>query len=529
MDNCYKVTKLLLSHLNVDHTSKHIKDNIFSHPYHPSLLAISDTLKKYRIKTLAVKIEFETLLDMPVPSVVQLVVNNQPLFFVLKSISTDEVTYYDDNKKLFKANSKEFIEQWTGVCLLVEITESTKEKDIDAKINAMRFKKLVGVSLAIMLLIWIGLLFSNAEISLSTLSLSVIVGYSLFKVFGITVGVFLLWFDIDQYNPTLQNFCTGGSERINCNAVLNSKHAKIFNGALSLSLLSFSYFFGTFTYLLFSSFSSSALTVLSFLSFLTVPIIAISVYYQAIVIKQWCKFCILIQATLISEIILMSFSNYYKMPVNFESLPLLGVLILIPIIGWTFLKPLLKQSKEINFHKRALKKIKHNPYVLDGLLSKSRKIEHSTEGLGISLTNDTAKYDIVKVCNPYCGPCAMAHPIFEELLESGKINLQILFPSSISDTKNSEPIRHFLAINEHADEHKMQEALDDWYLTDKKDYSKFAHKYPVNGQLALQDSKMSAMREWCQLEHIKHTPTIFINGYQLPREYSVEDLIDVLQ
>ena len=155
---------------------------------------------------------------MPVPSVVQLVVNNQPLFFVLKSISKDEVTYYDDNKKLFKANSKEFKEQWTGVCLLVEITESTKEKDIDAKINAMRFKKLVGVSLAIMLLTWIGLLFSNAEISLSSLSLSVIVGYSLFKVFGITVGVFLLWFDIDQYNPTLQNFCTGGSERINCNA-----------------------------------------------------------------------------------------------------------------------------------------------------------------------------------------------------------------------------------------------------------------------------------------------------------------------
>jgi hypothetical protein len=33
---------------------------------------------------------------------------------------------------------------------------------------------------------------------------------------------------------------------------------------------------------------------------------------------------------------------------------------------------------------------------------------------------------------------------------------------------------------------------------------------------------------WCKRERITHTPTIFINGYELPDEYNVHDLIDVI-
>ena len=62
-----------------------------------------------------------------------------------------------------------------------------------------------------------------------------------------------------------------------------------------------------------------------------------------------------------------------------------------------------------------------NLNVLEGLLVKSRKIETRTEGLGISIYNESAKYHIIKVCNPYCGPCAKAHPVLEDLVNAGKI------------------------------------------------------------------------------------------------------------
>jgi len=35
------------------------------------------------------------------------------------------------------------------------------------------------------------------------------------------------------------------------------------------------------------------------------------------------------------------------------------------------------------------------------------------------------------------------------------------------------------------------------------------------------------MKAWCEKEGITHTPTIFINGYKLPKEYRIEDLKEI--
>ncbi|MGS2737720.1 hypothetical protein [Sinomicrobium sp. M5D2P17] len=50
----------------------------------------------------------------------------------------------------------------------------------------------------------------------------------------------------------------------------------------------------------------------------------------------------------------------------------------------------------------------------------------------------------------------------------------------------------------------------------------------MNGELEEQRIKITAMRQWCDIENITQTPTIFINGYELPKEYLVEDLKEVL-
>lgn len=529
MNNCVYATKRLLNSLNVKNTSKYLKDSILSHPDHPSLLSISDTLEKYRIETLAVKIDFEKLKSMPLPSIVQVEVNKQPLFFVLVNVFDNKVSYYDDKNKLIEKPKEAFLKKWTGICLLVETTNVSKEKDIDKKMAAKRFHNFLKGSVAILLLSWIVFSFINSNIYYGTTTILYTIAYTILKAIGLTAGIFLLWFDIDQYNPTLQSFCSGGAgSKINCNAVLGSKHAKLFKGTLSLSLLSFSYFFGTLLFLLISNFSLSALSVLGVFSFICVPVVLVSLYYQALVIKQWCKFCIIIQGVLVGEITITFFSDFYKAPMAYESLLLLLALLLVPILGWKLLKPLLEQEKEVNVHKRGLMKIKNNPEVLGGLLTKTRKIETSTKGLGISINNESAKYHIVKVCNPYCGPCAKAHPVLEDLEKAGKINLQILFTAKSADDHIGKPVSHLLAIDEERNKRKTQQALDDWYMADQKDYEIFANKYPMNGELERQNDKIEAMRNWCDAENITHTPTIFINGHELPKEYSVEDLREVL-
>ncbi|MBJ6369057.1 cysteine peptidase family C39 domain-containing protein [Snuella sedimenti] len=140
MGNCDQSTEKLLHLLRVKFTRKYIKDSILSHPDHPSLLAISDTLEKYRIETLAVKIDANKRKDMPLPCIVQVESNRQPLFYVLKETPKGHVVYYDDKNKLVQSTKETFLKQWIGVCLLVETTENSKEKDIEKKLIAKRIQ-----------------------------------------------------------------------------------------------------------------------------------------------------------------------------------------------------------------------------------------------------------------------------------------------------------------------------------------------------------------------------------------------------
>ena len=58
MNNCLTTVKRILNLLNVKYTSKYLKDTILSHPNYNSLLSISDTLDKYNIENLALKIDW---------------------------------------------------------------------------------------------------------------------------------------------------------------------------------------------------------------------------------------------------------------------------------------------------------------------------------------------------------------------------------------------------------------------------------------------------------------------------------------
>ncbi|OQD42718.1 hypothetical protein BUL40_09360 [Croceivirga radicis] len=526
MDNCTFAAGNLLAQLKIKHTNQFLGDTILSHPEHPSLLAVSETLSKYNIENLAVKIDKEKLKELPLPCIVQLT-DSGGMFHALVRYSKEETVYLDDKGKQVSIPTNDFLKRWSGICLLVETSELSGEPGIEKKLSERRTMTALKWIGALFLLLWAILNFFNSPLIHGT-DLLLLGGYALLKLVGLTMGGMLLWYEVDKYNPTLQSFCSGG-KKVNCDSVLNSKYAKVFNGKLSLGLIGFTYFFGTFFFLLINGFSNISLTPLAYMGFAALPVVALSAYYQGVVIKQWCKFCIVVQAVLLLEATTAFLGGFHLARVEVSSLPLLIALLFIPIPIWKWLKPLMEKEKETNLYKRGLKKIKNNPDVLMGLLGKNRKIETPVEGLGITLKNDGARYDVIKVCNPYCGPCAKAHPVLEGLVEDNKINLQILFTAT-ADKKDfkAKPVRHFLAIASKEDKKETQKALDDWYLSESKDYGVFAQRYPMNGELEQQDEKIKAMRQWCNAEKITHTPTIFINGHELPKEYSVEDLKNVL-
>ncbi|WP_299526766.1 vitamin K epoxide reductase family protein [Winogradskyella sp.] len=526
MDNCVAALKTLLRRFHFRYTNSFIEESILSHPDYPSLLCISDTLQKYGIENLPVKADRQKLKEFPLPCLIQLSVG-RGMFYVLIRYSKEETVYLDDKGKRVVMTTEQFLKKWTGVCLLAEPNEKSKEPGIEERLSERKsitaLKWLVTLSL-----VALGIVNILDHALMVNLVNVLIGGYAILKFVGLVIGVMLLWYEVDKYNPTLQRFCSGG-EKVNCDSVLNSKYSKILNGQLSLGLIGFAYFFGTLSFLLFTGFSKTSLVTLAYLSFGAVPFILLSAYYQGIVIKQWCRFCVIVQGILVSEILVVFLGKLFKGTISFNEFPLLITLLLLPVLGWKLLKPLLEKEKETNLHKRGLKKIKNNPDVLHGLLSKTRKITTNTEGLGISFVNKNAKYNVLKVCSPYCGPCAGVHSLLEELYQKEKINLKIIFTTSIKkDDKKTKPVRHFMAIDSKGDKAKTQKALDDWYLSEEKNYETFANRYPINGELEAQDEKIEAMGKWCSAEKITYTPTIFINGRELPREYSAEDLKEVL-
>ena len=88
----------------------------------------------------------------------------------------------------------------------------------------------------------------------------------------------------------------------------------------------------------------------------------------------------------------------------------------------------------------------------------------------------------------------------------------------------AKPVRHFLAIAEMDNPQFTAKILDDWYLSKEKDYKSFAIKYPLYEELKTQNEKIIKMREWCENVKIKYTPTIFIDGFELPKHFLLSDI-----
>jgi uncharacterized membrane protein len=199
--------------------------------------------------------------------------------------------------------------------------------------------------------------------------------YLLVKLIGLIASVLLLWYDIDKGNPFLKQICSG-IQKANCSAVLNTKAATL-GGMVTWSEVGFVYFAGS---LLFSMLTgiNEVLPVLSLFSLLALPYIIFSIYYQWKVAKQWCVLCLMVQAVLLAEGILviannsLSFSETRTAFANNFIFALYALL--IPSISWFLLKPLLKRLQIAKYEKRSYSMLKFNDQVFWSLLKTSHPL-----------------------------------------------------------------------------------------------------------------------------------------------------------
>lgn len=509
-------------------TASSIKTAIEENPYYPSLLSLSDTFTKFKVPNNGFKVDKETFEQLELPLAAYYHISGIGREFVLvTNITENTVSYLHSSSKKETVVKKEFLNRYQEVVWMAEPNEQSGESGFEAKLQLERksgIRKLLLWTMGLILLVSVVVFNVTNTNALTFMSIFLI------KLMGLAVTILLLAYEFNKNNIFIRNICSGGV-KTSCEAVLDSRAAKI--GNISWSELGFLYFAATTIFLLLpvTTFSIK-IAWLTMANAFAAPYILFSIYYQWRVVKNWCPLCLITQAVLLFELI-WSIANFWiNRSQSVLEMSTIGVLlfsVVLPITIWYTLKPEIKKANDAERFEAAYKRLHHNPVIFNNLLQQQEKVSDGWQHLGITIGNPAAVNHIIKVCNPYCNPCAKAHRELEELLREKDIKLTILFNATgTEDDITTVPALHLLALAAVSNEKETQHILDEWYYSETKSYDEFAKKYPVNGELDSQAHQIEKMQEWCKKSDINYTPTIFLNEYRLPENYNLEELKSIL-
>lgn len=518
--------EMILFFFNIKFTRRKLLSFIENHLDYPSLLSVKDTLEEYGIQSAAIRKGDYQYSDFEIPFVclIQRSSWSNAEFVLVKDVGDETISYFDPVERVDKIDTLLFFEKLDkGIVLLLDPENRKDEHDyvVNRKKEIVEavISKFPYFSIAIFTVFSLIYQFSSSYNWLSIL-------FTITAAIGFGFSFLLIWRELDEHNPFLKEVCGGKGKKINCDAVLHSKGAKLFG--VSWSVWGAGFFSTFYLFQLLFVGQDANILVWSILSLLISPYIIYSIYYQSVVIRQWCPLCLGIQAILFVNAIssFMYLSDISSWSIHWYTIAIAFFVGILLLYCGQALISILKDAKESKEYRKQWKKLKYNLDIFNSLLRRNERIISPVNGLGIVVGNPMAEREVVKVCNPYCGPCSKAHAELEFLIDKNpNIRLRVIFMATGNDSDiMTPPVRHFMGIEEKYGSLVVKQALDDWYLSENKDYSQFASKYPLNGELDRQLDKMTAMRSWCDNMKIRATPTFFIDGYEMPEGYDISEL-----
>lgn len=524
--NVEEIVSLLIRQLGVRATASTISEKLQSSPNFPSLLAIKEVADNYDIESLALKTQdIQAFLLVPYNIVVQVKFKNDlSLFGLVFHITKEEVDWYNPiTHHREKITCDQFFELYTGYAMFFDETEAKAEPDFTVN----RRKEWVQNLTEVMMVLFVPAIsvfsFCFSAYTHSGILWLPTVLLTLLNI-GYAIGLLLILYELNEYTPFLAKVC-GFSKKTNCAAVLHSE-GSMFLG-IPWSVIGTSYFVSMACTLIVSGLSSSMINTVSWLHLLTLPYMIFSLYYQYQVVRQWCPLCLTVLVIILLFFVTSLVSGVYSSTIylNWNCLTTIAVCLFMSFATFYSLCQLSRQYKVGRHYKYSLAHIKYHKEVFQTLLLTSRKIEMPTDDCGIILGNPKGTIHIVKVCNPYCGHCADAQPILQKIAnDHPDVKLQIIFATNPNTPFYKEtPIDLFLShYHKGAD---MERILSDWYANPLKDKNKFEQVYPVSDKdIARNKDNADRMFKFCEDVNIVGTPTIFINGHELPNYYTIKEM-----
>lgn len=512
-ENTINVLNAYVGALNVKVSKHDINLKVEEHPEPSSILCISDSLREWNIPNAVIQVRKDDIHELPCPYVTTITEGENTFFTIVVQSNEKSVKYFSNEKQEYlEISLLDFFKKWNQIVLIAEPDKNSGENQY----NKNKYKHLIAPCCVSVLAFVLLFLATGYQFNISRL-FSLVASY-----IGIAAS-FLLQLQEKRQVPLIDRICSSVSKG-DCHSVTSSKGAKLFS-ILNWSDIGLVYFVG---YIICSIINPNGF-IINYISFLAIFYVIYSVLYQWLYVKKWCLLCLVVQFVLLVQGI-VSLLKYLDniQPLTINDAILVCISFIISSIICYFEKGLLEKVSKLQKDNNNLKRVKFNNICFNSLLGNSLEMDKIPHGLILGKEEDYS-HSIIAVCNPYCGPCANAHISLDKLLAlSNDIQVKIIFATSADRKDNAAYmiIEHFLLIQEYANKTMLSEAMTFWYKNNsKKDcLEKIKEKFPTKVYKS-KENEIKEMYDWTEKVDITGTPTIYLDGRELKREYySIEDL-----
>lgn len=489
-------------------------------PSFPSLFALIQSLKSFGVVLAAVSMDRKALSTCSEKVLLYLEEPDDRLV-IFKGYSDNEI-YYADSSGIHTMSQE--LNEWKGIVLYLEGVDEEKQNVLKKKQKEAVWNKVVtSVFLAIFC---IGLLYAFAI--QSVLGRMLVVTLLWVKLAGMVVILSLVKQGIG-ISGNIENRLCRISRAVDCRAVLDSPASKLFT-RFSFSDIGFVYFVGGFLLLLVlgvmeGKVGEEILSFLQLLSFCSIPYILFSVFYQLVVVKKVCLFCLFTVLLLMLEVVCFVCMKKVELKIDIPiglCLTAFFVLLYQLLMYVKYKYNSYKQLENVEFE---CMRIKRDEDVFKALLSKQADLIQNENPVCAFLGNPNGSIRLTVVLSLYCTGCANLFRRITFLMNTSSEDFCVQL-NFVSNEMSEDIVAFLFACYEKKGEVLFLKVLNEWYTSHQLErLEAICPSLDVpfyKGKLSL---SVEAHKKWEESNHINHIPFVFVNGKVLPRTYQIEDLI----
>lgn len=508
------IFELFLDALQIDYTHQFATNLYNGHPHRDNMYGLKKMLDVYGVNTVGVRIESKDLNTLNFPCIL----HTHGDFAIGLDCTDEKITYMLHGKKT-EVEHDVFKQTWTGNALVVSETTEAVEPDLKKheREEILSKAKLYSIPALLVLAFFVGLTNNVATGTLSFFYFPEL----LLSIMGMAVCAMLMQKQLFNESKYGDRVCSL-FHHADCNSVLDAPKAKVFG--ISWSEIGLGFFIAN---TLLTAILPEHFFFIAMNNWIAMVYGVWSIYYQWKVAKNWCVLCVLVQVIIwlfgilsvwicISKAETLSFSIARGCYVSIAYL--VGIMTV-----HHFASSYSAEKERINAVQR-YRALKANTAVAKALIEKQDYYETTLDDSYVLFGNRDAKMRITILSNPHCNPCARMHERVDKLLDSCGDDICVQYIFSSFNEKLEDISRYLISCYDFADQQSSRERFTKWYAGEKNNHENLVKEcsYQIHNDDV--EKELSKHKEWRKRSNLVATPTILVNGFELPDEYEIEDL-----